>query len=136
MKSKILVDTDVLIWFLKGNEDAYRKLESADEILMSAISYMELVQGLRNKSELTALNRFIRDWEIRVVLIDERITQHAMSLVEQFFLSHTLHLSNGLIAATAIEHGVSLLTGNVKHFKPIAALDLIPFRTYSRVESG
>jgi predicted nucleic acid-binding protein len=54
--------------------------------------------------------------------ITERISQKAIDLLEAFALSHCLQMGDALIAATALEHNLSLLTGNVKHFKPIPLL--------------
>ena len=48
------------------------------------------------------------------------VTQHA--------LSQSLPTADALIAATALEHGLPLLTGNVKRFKPVAGLELIAFK--------
>ncbi len=44
-----LVDTDVLIWYLRGNEKAYKLIHSLNHFCISSITYMELVQGMRNK---------------------------------------------------------------------------------------
>jgi len=48
----MLVDTDVLIWYLKGNENAYQVIENSSNFFISVVTYMELVQGMRNKKEL------------------------------------------------------------------------------------
>lgn len=122
-----LVDTDVLIWFLRGNEKSYLVLSPLDQIIISTISYMELIQGLRNQKELKELRQFISEWELKIELIDERINIRAMSLMEQLYLSHSLHLSDAIIAATAIHKGLPLLTGNTKHFKGITGLELKSF---------
>ncbi len=41
----MLVDTDVLIWYLRGHEKAARFLDSLRELTLSAVTWMELVQG-------------------------------------------------------------------------------------------
>ena len=41
----MLVDTDVLIWYLRGHEEAARFLDSLQELKLSAVTWMELVQG-------------------------------------------------------------------------------------------
>lgn len=45
-----LVDTDVLIWRLRGYSQAARRLDSLAALKMSALSYMELRQGMRSKT--------------------------------------------------------------------------------------
>ncbi len=48
----MIIDTDVLIWYMKGNEKAYKTIEIANTFFLSVVTYMELVQGMRNKKEL------------------------------------------------------------------------------------
>ncbi len=45
----MLIDTDVLIWLLRGKLSARRALEKCDTVQLSAVTYMELVQGMRDK---------------------------------------------------------------------------------------
>ena len=50
----LIFDSDVLIWFLHGNENARKKVLTEAPFKISAVSYMELVQGMKNKKELSA----------------------------------------------------------------------------------
>lgn len=50
-----------------------------------------------------------------------------MELIEQYALSHSLQLGDALIAATALEHQVPVLTANIKHFGAIKDLKLEAF---------
>jgi predicted nucleic acid-binding protein len=63
----MLVDTDVLIWNLRGNARAADRLDAMPGFLVSAVTYMELVQGVRDKSELRALRQALSFWSARVV---------------------------------------------------------------------
>lgn len=56
----MIVDTDILIWYLRGNQEAQRFLDSCEPVLLSAVTYMELVQGMRNARELQVLRRTLR----------------------------------------------------------------------------
>jgi predicted nucleic acid-binding protein len=124
----MLVDTDVIIWFMRGNDKAAVALTAASHIALSAVSYMELVQGLRNKRELHALRMTLTQLEANVLPINEAISNKAMFYVEQHFLSHALRLADALIAATAVNSGLSLLTANTKHYAPIKDLIVRRFR--------
>ncbi len=118
----VLVDTDVLIWYLRGNEKAYRTIENLESFSISVVTYMELVQGMRNKKELNSLRQALRAWNCRILYLTEEISAKAMFAVEQHFLSHAMQLADALIGSTAIVHGLSLLTGNDKHYKTIKGL--------------
>ena len=67
----------------------------------------------------------LRQAEVRP--ITETITFRATELMETMTLSHGLQMGDALIAATALEHGIPLLTGNVRHFAAIPALRIEGF---------
>ena len=87
------VATDVLIWNLRGNARAADRLDGMSGFLVSAVTCMELVQGVRDKGELRALRRALNFGSARVVQVDEAISARACFLVEQFALSHSMQLS-------------------------------------------
>ena len=124
----MLVDTDVLIWYLRGNEGARSEIHNIGAFSVSVVTQIELVQGMRNRRELAAFRRTALELRMSVLQIDCSISSHAAFLVEEHFLSHRLELADALIAATALSRGEPLLTGNVKHYRPVRGLALKPFR--------
>jgi predicted nucleic acid-binding protein len=56
----ILVDTDVLIWHLRGHPQASQRLDQLSALILSSVSYFELLQGMRNKAELQALKKMLQ----------------------------------------------------------------------------
>jgi predicted nucleic acid-binding protein len=124
----MLVDTDVLIWYLKGNENAYQVIENSSNFFISVVTYMELVQGMRNKKELNNLRKALHIWNAKILYISEEISAKAMFYVEQHFLSHSMQLADALIGATAIAYGNPVLTGNDKHYKVLKDLRIKRFR--------
>ena len=124
----MLIDTDVIIWYLKGNEKAKATIENRPTFSISVITYMELVQGMRNQHELRELRRALKDWKTNILYIDEEISSKAMFLVERHFLSDSMRLADALIASTALTNGVSILTANDKHYKVVNQLKLEVFR--------
>ena len=124
----MLVDTDVLIWNLRGDPKAAELLDSANGFFLSAVSYMELVQGLRNKAELSALRQAIRYWAATIQPIDTDISARAMYLVESHALSHGLQMADALIAATGLSLGTTLVTANDRHYRFIDGLMIEVFR--------
>ena len=124
----IMIDTDVLIWYLRGNIKAKKTIEKQNGFFISVVTYMELVQGMRNKRELTTLRAALRKWNVKIIFINEDISAKAMFLVEQHYLSHSLVLADALIASTAISNGLKLLTGNIKHYKIVRNIELKGFK--------
>lgn len=124
----MIFDTDILIWFLRGNENAKRAVEEHSEISISAVTYMELVQGMKNKKELQTLKELIENLDVRIIPITPLITDTAMGLVEEFYLSNSMELADALIAATCKEYGEILYTSNDKHYKVVDGLKMQIFR--------
>ncbi len=124
----VLVDTDVLIWYLRGNENARQTIQNLDHFSLSVVTYIELVQGMRNKKELNLLRQALHSWNASIIYLSEELSAKAMFLVEQHFLSHALELADALIGATAITHGLPLLTGNEKHYRVLDNLEIRRFQ--------
>lgn len=124
----MLIDTDVLIWNLRGNEKAAELLDRSPGFTLSAVTYMELVQGVRNKSELNTLRQALLYWEASVHPLDQQISARATFLIETYALSHNLQMADALIASTAISLGSSLVTANDKHYRMIEGLEIEAFR--------
>lgn len=124
----MIIDTDVLIWYMRGNKKAYEIIEDQRSFFISVISYMELVQGMRNKKELNEFRRALRDWNAKVLYITEDISAKALFYVERHYLRQSLEIADALIGATAVVNGFPLLTGNDKHYKIIKEIDIKTFR--------
>ena len=124
----LLIDSDVLIWYMRGNPKAYKVIEEQNGFFVSVVSYMELVQGMQNTRELTLLRKTMRNWNAKILYINEDISAKAMFFVEQHYLSHSIVLADALIAATAVSNGLKLLTSNIKHYKILKNLELETFK--------
>ena len=124
----MLVDTDVLIWYMRGNEKARRAIRNFDGFSISVVTYIELVQGLRNKKELNLMRNSFKRLNAGIIYINEEISTKAMFLVEQYYLSHSIELADALIGATSMIYGLPLLTANTKHYKTIKNIILKKFR--------
>jgi hypothetical protein len=123
-----VVDTDVLIWYLRGNEKAFKTIETFEKFALSVVTYMELVQGMRNKKELNIFRHALQRWNAEIFYITEEISAKAMFAVEHHFLSHSLQLADALIGSTAVTHGIPLLTGNDNHYKMMKDVEIKKFR--------
>jgi predicted nucleic acid-binding protein len=113
---------------MKGNEKAYEVIERSNTLFISVVTYMELVQGMRNKTELINLRKALLGWNAQILYITEEISAKAMFYVEQHYLSHSIQLADALIGATAIAYGFPLLTANDKHYKVLKDVQIEKFR--------
>jgi predicted nucleic acid-binding protein len=128
----VIFDTDVLIWFFRGDRRAAELIESQASREMSIVSLMELFQGARSRSELNIIRRFVQENAFRVIPLTEPISHLAATLIEEHALSGGLQVADALIAATARETGSVLATANIRHFRAIPGLELKAFRPAAR----
>ncbi len=124
----MIIDTDVLIWYLRGDVKAKEIIESSVPFSISVITYMELVQGMKNKDEFKKFQKQMLKWQIKVIQIDEEISSRAMFYVQEYSLSHSMMLADSLIAATTVQNSETLLTDNEKHYKFIPTLEYKKFK--------
>jgi predicted nucleic acid-binding protein len=123
----LIIDTDVLIWELRGNIKAKEIIHRNIPFNISVVTYIELVQGMRNKQELNQFIKQLIKWNVNIIQINSNISTRAMILIEEFILSHSLELADALIAATCINNSDVLLTANTKQYNHIPNIQLIRF---------
>jgi predicted nucleic acid-binding protein len=123
----LIIDTDVLIWELRGNAKAKKIIHQNIPFSISVITYMEIVQGMRNKSELSSFIKQLTKWEVTIIQISKDISTRAMIYVEEYFLSNSMELAHALIAATCVNNSEILLTANEKHYKHIPTMQMKKF---------
>lgn len=125
----MFLDTDILIWGLKQEAKAIQRLDELEDIQISAVVFMELLQGARNKAEQQIIETALSELGATIVPLNEEISGQAIDLVKQFALSHSLHMADALIAATALYHQTPIITGNNKHFGVVPGLTIEVFRS-------
>lgn len=123
----ILIDSDVLIWLTRGHAGAKTRLAQINPWRISTITYLELAQGCRSKDELQRAKRGLTIQQTQILPLTPAISERAMALIDTHALADGLKLADALIAATALEHGLTLLTGNTKHFTAVEALKIERF---------
>lgn len=112
--SALLLDTHVVHWWSaepkRVSSPARKALEEADELVVAAISWYELAWLARH--ERIAVNIPVRSWleglaaQLRTIGVTPAIADTAVALPSSF----PGDPADRLICATAIEHGLSLVT--------------------------
>ena len=121
----MIFDTDVLIWVQRGNTKAANIIDKTKERYISILTYMELLQGAKNKNEHLKIKDFLQNYGFIILPISENIGYRAAIYIEEYSLSCGMRIGDALIAATAIENNKKLISGNSKHYKIIKELDLL-----------
>ena len=125
MAAQLLIDTDVLIDYLRDFPDAVSYVEAQQErLLISAVTVAELYAGVREGEERTRLDRFLRAFEI--VPVDVSLAVQGGLYRRDYSKSHDVGLADAMIAATATQRQISLVTLNRKHF-PMLQDVIVPY---------
>lgn len=105
-----LFDTNVLIDYLKGIEEAREEIERYPVRLISTVTWMEVLVGGRNEEETDVIEMFLRDF--RTVDITRRVAREAIEVRK----SRHIRLPDAIIWASARVESALLVTRNSKDF--------------------
>ena len=124
--SQHLLDADVIIWFLRGDEaaiDLVSKLHTANIPAVSAITIFQVKAGMRPK-EKQPTEEFLDS--MQSCDVTPRIATKAAEYFRTF-RAHglTLEIADLIMAATASVHGLALATYNKSHF-PMTDIRVYP----------
>jgi predicted nucleic acid-binding protein len=124
----MLFDTDIFIWVQKGNANAAQLIEATEERYLSVQTYMELLQSAQNKRQHKQIKDFLAAFDFIIIPFTENIGHRACIYIEEYTLSNGIRAGDAVIAATAIEKNLTLVTSDARHFKMIKDLKLKVFR--------
>jgi predicted nucleic acid-binding protein len=118
----MLLDTCILIDVLRGRKQAAAFIDALDEPpALSAVTLTELFAGVRGRDEEAAI-RNLADVS-NVLPVDRAVAELAGHYLKSFMRSHGVDPLDAIIAATAHEHGLKLVTLNIKHFPMFPGLE-------------
>jgi predicted nucleic acid-binding protein len=112
---RLLIDTDVMIEYLRGADQAVAFLESLERRpATSVLCVAELLAGVRNAEEREAILRFLLAFD--ELAVDAEIARMGGDYRRTYMKSHNTGLADALIAATASYHNLTVVTFNTRHF--------------------
>lgn len=134
MATKILIDTDILSYYLKGYGEIVEALDTYEQqhgaVYISRITVVEILGGLKAKNAATQETRFRQFIHARNVLeINETIGEIAAEVFA--LLYKTGHHSGNydiFIAATVLHYQMTLCTNNKSDYQHIPELGMINWR--------
>ena len=124
----MIFDTDIFIWAQRGNAKAAKLMEMSEERHLSIQSFMELLQCAKNKKQHKHIKDFLTSFDFLVLPLTENIGHRASIYIEEYTMASGLRSGDAIIAATAVENNLPLVSSNVKHFKMIKELKLKSFK--------
>src|SRR5271167_2768631 len=118
-----LIDSDVPIDISRGKAVAREYIDALPVgWAISQISALELIVGARDNRDLADIDTFLAAYLI--VPLRASAGSRAYELLKRYAKSHGLHVFDSLVAAMAIEEGLTLVTKNRRHFGMIEGLNL------------
>jgi len=121
MSRPILLDTDVLVDFFRGQSKAVAFINAhSDRIILSAVVVAELFAGAKGSAEEGSLEEFVSLF--RVVPVNVAIAKAGGLYKSKFGKSHGVGLADAILAATAEAENAELKTLNTKHYPMLRGL--------------
>ena len=115
MAGPILLDTDILVDFLRGHSKATAFVNaSSARIILSTIVVAELYAGVKGDAEQAVLENFVALF--RIVPVNVNIAKAGGLYKRDYGKSHGVGLADAILAATAEAEKAELKTLNIKHY--------------------
>ena len=126
---KYLIDSDILIYFLKGKQEVVEKLSQIpiDDLYISRINYTELMYGAYNSSKINQNLKVIEPFLESFTVLEFTKASSLIFAKEKARLKKSGNIiadMDLMIASIAIENDCTLISNNMKHFERIQNLEL------------
>ena len=128
---KYLIDSDILIYFLKGKQEVVQRLSQIpiNELYISRINYTELIYGAYNSTKINQNLKVIEPFLESFEILEFTKTSSLIFAKEKARLKKSGNIiadMDLMIASIAIENDCTLISNNIKHFDRIENLKLEP----------
>jgi len=128
---KYLIDSDILIYFLKGKKEVVERLSQIpiDDLYISRINYTELIYGAYNSSQINQNLKVIEPFLDSFKVLEFTKVSSLIFAKEKARLKKNGNIiadMDLMIASIAIENECTLISNNIKHFDRVQNLELEP----------
>ena len=117
-----LLDTNILSKIFYGKTDVKNFVDNLT-VGVETIVYIECIQDSISNTDKRRIKRSLQN--IKFYPLTNDIAQKAIELIDTYSNSHGLLLADAIIAATALEYDLTLITYNWKDFQFIKGLKLL-----------
>lgn len=117
-----LLDTNVLSKICYGDADVKNYVESLDAAI-ETIVFIECIQGSISNKDKNRIRKTLG--KLEYIELTSKIGKLAVELVDRYSNSPGLFLADSVIAATALENNLTLVTYNIGDFQFINCLKVV-----------
>lgn len=107
---KAVFDTNIIIDYLDGYEKARAEISKYKKIVVSTITYLEVLTGAKDEKEIIVIKSLFR--KFKIIPVTEKLSETAAFLRNQY----RLKTADAVILATAYEEECLLVTRDEKAF--------------------
>jgi len=120
---RLLVDTSAYSAFMRGHSEIKAALQEADEVFVNSIVLGELragfIKGRRRRKNDDELNTFLASPRVKLLDVTEETAERYAVILNSLWQAGTPIPTNDIwIAASAMEHGLELLTSD-EHYQKV-----------------
>ena len=117
--AEFLVDTNVFSRVFTGDKNVKEFIETLPAAVCTVI-YVECLQGSKSNREKLIVESYLARFELLGLTTD--ISTRTIDLIRTYSNTHGLLLADALIAATCLEHSLTLVTYNINDFQFVEGL--------------
>ncbi len=114
------VDANIFFQVFKESDRKLRDYIEGLGFFVDSTVYIECIQGSKSNLEKQKIKDYLNNFPL--LPITPKISKRAIELIDSYSNSHGLLLADALIAATALENDLTIITYNVDDFKFIKNL--------------
>lgn len=128
---KYLIDSDILIYFLKGKQEVVERLSQIpiDNLYISRINYTELMYGVYNSAKIEKNLKIIEPFLENFNILEFDKSSSLIFAKEKARLKKSGNIiadMDLMIASITMQNECILITNNLKHFERIQNLQIEP----------
>ena len=121
----MILDTNILIDFLKGKPEAIDFVKRLDTLRTSVVVVAELYSGVINKREIDEMKEFLD--HVEQLEVTSKIATSAGFLRRKYIKSHGIGIPDAIIAATANNLKIPVASLDKKHFSVLTKNLVVPY---------
>lgn len=114
------IDANIFFRIFKETDATLKNFVESLEFVIDSIVYIECIQGSKSNLEKQEIKNYLNNFPL--LPVTSETSKRAIELIDIYSNSHGLLLADSMIAATALENDLTIVTYNIDDFKFIQGL--------------